>query len=350
MVEAVALRKSSDADRCAASLHMTVDFAKAGKQTGFIHLPLSVHDDAWGVIRIPIAVISRGTGPTVVLEGGNHGDEYEGPIVLGELIRQLDPGQVSGRLIFIPAINLPAVIAGRRTSPIDDLNMNRSFPGDPVGSPTRQIAAYVNDVLFPMADAFLDLHSGGSSLDITPSAVIEPAVDPEQHRRNVAAVQAFGAPMAVVIDNRGDPRTATASAVRAGLTVVGTEMAGGGTVSIDALAVCRRGVRNVLAHLRVLPPAVASPPGAPSPLYDIPGPGAYVLASDEGVFEPFHRNGTQVHAGQIAGLIHFLGDPARPPVELHYGADGVVYGRRQPGPVRPGNCCVVVARRLLAGC
>ena len=103
-------------------------------------------------------------GPTVILEGGNHGDEYEGPIVLGELIRTLDPGAVSGRLIFIPAINLPAVIAARRTSPIDDLNFNRAFPGDPLGSPTQQIVAYVNDVLFPMSDAFLDLHSGGSSL------------------------------------------------------------------------------------------------------------------------------------------------------------------------------------------
>src|SRR6516225_4076562 len=141
-----------------AMLRATVDFGKAGKQTGIVQVPLSVHDDAWGVIPIPISVISNGRGPTVILEGGNHGDEYEGPIALGELVRALDPGAVSGRLIFIPAINLPAVAAARRTSPVDDLNFNRAFPGDPLGSPTQQIAAYVNDVLFPMADAFLDLH------------------------------------------------------------------------------------------------------------------------------------------------------------------------------------------------
>jgi N2-acetyl-L-2,4-diaminobutanoate deacetylase len=117
----------------------------SAKQTGFIQVPLSVHDDAWGVIPIPIAVISNGRGPTVILEGGNHGDEYEGPIALGELIRTLDPGAVSGRLIFIPAINLPAVVAARRTSPLDDLNFNRAFPGNPLGSPTQQIAAYVRD-------------------------------------------------------------------------------------------------------------------------------------------------------------------------------------------------------------
>jgi N2-acetyl-L-2,4-diaminobutanoate deacetylase len=325
-------------------LRATVDFDKSGKQTGLIQVPHSVHDDAWGVIPIPIAVISNGRGPTVILEGGNHGDEYEGPIVLGELIRTLHPGSVSGRLIFIPAINLPAVAAARRTSPLDGLNFNRAFPGDPFGSPTQQIVAYVNDVLFPMADAFLDLHSGGTSLAVIPSAIIEPVADPNRHARNQAAATAFDAPMTVAIDNRGDPRTATASAARAGLTVVGTEMAGGGTVSIDALALCRRGVINVLAHLGSLPPEMSDPPPSPSPLYRLPGPNAYVLATDEGVFEPFHTNGTVVRAGQPAGRIHFLVNPSRPPVELIYEADGVLYGRRQPGKVRPGNCCLVVAR------
>jgi N-alpha-acetyl-L-2,4-diaminobutyrate deacetylase len=157
-------RIAESPSRKSSTVRATVDFEKPGKQTGFIQVPLSVHDDAWGVIPIPIAVISNGRGPTVILEGGNHGDEYEGPIALGELIRALDPGAVSGRLIFIPAINLPAVVAAYRTSPLDDLNFNRAFPGNPLGSPTQQIVAYVNDVLFPMADAFLDLHSGGSSL------------------------------------------------------------------------------------------------------------------------------------------------------------------------------------------
>jgi N2-acetyl-L-2,4-diaminobutanoate deacetylase len=334
------------ASRTRTTLHATVDFDKPGKQMGFIQVPHSVHDDAWGVIRVPIAVISNGPGPTVILEGGNHGDEYEGPIVLGELIRTLDPGLVSGRLIFIPAINLPAVALAHRTSPLDGLNFNRAFPGDSLGSPTQQIVAYVNDVLFPMADAFLDLHSGGSSLDIIPSAIIEPAADRERHARNRAAALAFGAPMTVVIDNRGDPRTATASAARAGLTVVGTEMAGAGTVSIEALNLCRRGVRNVLAHLGALPREMGDPPRAPSALYDLPGSNAYVLATDEGVFEPFHAHGASVRAGQPAGRIHFLVDPRRPPVELAYEADGVLYGRRQPGKVRPGNCCLVVARPL----
>lgn len=320
----------------------TVDFAKPGKQIGVFHVPFSSHDDAWGVVPVPVAVIKNGEGPTVILEGGNHGDEYEGPITLGELIRDLDPAQVSGRLIFIPAINQPAVLAAQRVSPIDGINMNRTFPGDPLGTTTRQIAAFVNDVLFPLGDVFIDLHSGGSSLDIIPSAVIEPGKTPEQHAANVKAALAFGAPVTVVIDNRGDPRTATAAAALAGMTVIGTEMAGGGTVSLDALALCRRGVRNVLAHLGVLSPDFATPPQTEPPVFELSAK-AHVIVEDDGVFEPMHRLGAEVRAGELAGRIHFLTQPGRTPVDLHYRADGIVYGRRQPGRVRPGNCCLVVA-------
>ena len=319
----------------------TVDFDRDGKQIGYLQFPLSVHDDAWGVVPVPVAVIKNGHGPTVILEGGNHGDEYEGPIALGELIRDLDPADVSGRLIFIPAINLPAVNAARRTSPIDDINFNRSFPGDPLGTLTEQIAAYVHDIVMPLGDVFIDLHSGGSSLDIIPSAVIEPGLTPGQHAGNIAAAKAFGTPIAVVIDNRGDPRTATSSAAQLGMTVIGTEMAGGGTVSIDALTLCRQGVRNVLSHVGVLKPAGPVPEHSPR-LYELTA-SAHVLSEDDGVFEPLHKLGTEVKAGELAGRIHFLAQPGRVPVDLHYRASGIVYGKRQFGRVRPGNCCLVVA-------
>lgn len=326
------------------TVHTTIDFDKNGKQTGFFNIPHSPHEDAWGAVRFPICVIANGQGPTAILMAGNHGDEYEGPIALGELIRDLDPAAVSGRLIILPALNLPAVLAGRRTSPVDGLNLNRTFPGDPHGTLTQQITAYVSDVIYPMGDAMIDLHSGGSSLDILPSAIVEPAPDAAHHARNVAAVRAFGAPLEVIVDNLGEPRTSTAAAVRAGMTVVGTEMAGGGTVSTQALGICRRGVRNVLGHLGILAPSAdTAAEAAPRPLMRIPGPGGFVLATRDGVFEPFHARGADVRAGDAAGQIHDLADPARAPEILHFAADGMVYGRRQPGRVVAGNCCLVVA-------
>lgn len=328
----------------ATSAFATVDFERAGKQVGLIMIPHSPHDDAWGVTRIPIAVIQNGSGPTAIVEGGNHGDEYEGPIVISELIRDLDPASIQGRLILLPAINVHAAMAGRRTSPVDGLNFNRTFPGDPRGSITEQISSFVADEIFPLADAFLDLHSGGSSLDLLMSAVIEPTDDAELHRKNVAAALAFAAPVTVVIGNLGDPRTSTAAACRAGLVTVGTEMGGGGTVSPEALTICRDGVRNVLAHLGVLPQRRSVGQRRDERrVLELPGPKAYVFATTDGIFEPFHAKGREVRVGEPAGRIHIPWDPMRPPETLIYEADGILFGRRQPGRVKPGNCCLVVA-------
>jgi len=124
---------------------------------------------------------------------------------------------------------------------------------------------------------------------------------------------------------------------------VGTEMAGAGAVSLDALAICRKGVRNVLAHLGVLEQVGPAPTGQPEAILRIPGPEGFVLATTDGVFEPFHALGTKVSAGQPAGRIHKLTDPSREPEIVRYAADGIVYGRRQPGRVVVGNCCVTVA-------
>ncbi len=321
----------------------SIDFDRGGKQLGFVNFPHSPHEDAWGVTPVPIGVIKNGTGPTVIVQGGNHGDEYEGPITIGELMRDLDPSQVNGRLILLPALNVSAVDGARRTSPIDDLNLNRTFPGDPMGTITEQISAYVNDILFPLADAFVDLHSGGSSLTILPSAIIEPAEDQDLRRRNTKAALAFGAPLAVVLNNLGDTRTSTASSVRAGLVTVGTEMAGAGAVSIEALRLCRQGVRNVLVHLGVLDARHAKPPTTEPRLLKLDGPRAYVYSTSEGVFEPSHEIGTMVDEGTAAGRVHCLTNPERSPETLFFSATGLLYGRRHPGRVRPGNCCLVVA-------
>jgi N-alpha-acetyl-L-2,4-diaminobutyrate deacetylase len=325
------------------TIHTAIDYERDGKQVGHLFLPHSPHEDAWGAIPIPIAVVKNGRGPTVLITGGNHGDEYEGPIAIARLIRELDPGAVQGRLILLPALNLPAALAGRRTSPVDGKNFNRCFPGNPEGTATEQIVFYLNHVLFPLADAFMDLHSGGSSLQILPSAIIEPAPELEQMRRIVAAVRAFDAPWTVLIDNLGDPRTSTAAAVRAGLTVVGTELTGGGGVNPEGLRVAERGVRNVLRHLGVLEGDDPAPSGRAKPVFQIPGPAGYVYAPADGVFEAFHAPGDQVEAGAPAGAIHFLDDPGRPPELARFACSGTLYARRAFGRTVRGNCvCVVI--------
>src|SRR4051794_37823320 len=129
----------------------TVDFDRDGKQHGFLNLPYSRDDSAWGSIMMPITVIKNGVGPTAFLVGGNHGDEYEGQVALLKAAADIDAESVNGRIIILPSLNFPAVQAGSRTSPIDKGNMNRSFPGRPDGGVTEKIADYVQRHILPLA-------------------------------------------------------------------------------------------------------------------------------------------------------------------------------------------------------
>jgi predicted deacylase len=160
-----------------------IDYDKKGKQIGYLYLPYSVTRSAYGNIALPIAVIANGKGPTVLLHAGTHGDEYEGQIALCKLIRALEPDEVNGRIIVMTATNLPAALAGARVSPLDGGNLNRAYPGDPDGGPTKAIAHYVDSVIFPMTDYHLDLHSGGASLDYQPFVSMRRSADPELDRR-----------------------------------------------------------------------------------------------------------------------------------------------------------------------
>ncbi len=206
-----------------------IDLDGNGKQTGFLRLPHSVHRSAYGWIPIPMAVIGNGDGPTILLIAGNHGDEYEGQVALGRLIRALDPAEVQGRIIILPSANFPAAMAGSRTSPLDQGNLNRSFPGDPTGAPTAQIAYYIETELLPRCDFVLDLHSGGSSLTYLPSTLARRPDTAEGVERATELMRVFGAPIGYLVAGGGwGEMTLTAAAHRVGTRHMSTELAGGG--------------------------------------------------------------------------------------------------------------------------
>jgi predicted deacylase len=240
-----------------------IDYERQGKQVDWLNLPHSVTRSAYGAISIPIAVIRNGDGPTVFLMAGNHGDEYEGQIVLAKLIRELEPQHIRGRVIILPAANLPAAMDGARVSPIDQGNLNRAFPGDPHGTPTFAIAHYIDSILYPMAHFHHDLHSGGSSLKYVPFCSMRKSGDAALDARSLAALRAFDAPLSMVWAYNPENRLAGAAAARRGLVSLGGEFGGGGNVDRSSLAMLDRGVRNflqfsgVMAQQETLPPRAA---------------------------------------------------------------------------------------------
>lgn len=318
----------------------TLDFDRDGVEHGFLRLPYSRDESAWGNLMIPVTVVKRGEGPTALLTGANHGDEYEGPVALVDLAATLDPEQITGRVIILPFMNYPAFRAGRRVSPIDGGNMNRIFPGKPDGTITEKIADYVQRTLVPMADIVLDFHSGGRTLDFLPFAASHILPDKAQEARCRAARDAFGAPFAMdmlEIDAVGMFDTAVEEA---GKVFVTTELGGGGTSSARTNRIARRGVRNVLKHAGILAGAVDH---APSVLLDMPSADCFVFSESEGLIEFMADLGDEVRAGDILARVFPTGRTGIAPVEYRAKLDGLFTARHVPGLIGMGDCLAVVA-------
>ncbi|HVM79840.1 MAG TPA: N(2)-acetyl-L-2,4-diaminobutanoate deacetylase DoeB [Stellaceae bacterium] len=322
----------------------TVDFARDGVQHGFLRLPHSRDDSAWGSVMIPIAVVKNGAGPTALLTGGNHGDEYEGPIALFDLARSLTAEEASGRVIILPAMNYPAFRAGRRTSPIDGGNLNRSFPGRPDGTITEKIADYIARTLLPMADLVLDIHSGGKTLDFLPYAAAHVLPDKAQEAHCFAAVEAFAAPYSLrmlEIDARGMFDT---TAEEMGKVFLTTELGGGGTARAETIAIARRGVRNVLRHAGILRGEIER---RPTRWFDMPSADCFVFSEEAGLIETRIDLGAAARAGDIVARVHPIGRTGLTPWEYRARMDGVLVGRHFPGLIQAGDCVAVIGTVLL---
>jgi predicted deacylase len=316
-----------------------VDFERNGRQCDFLSVPISTHQSAYGRIQLPIVCIRNGNGPTALLVAGNHGDEYEGQIALIRLIQTLDPARINGRIIVLSAANLPAALAARRTSPLDDGNLNRAFPGDPDGGPTGMIAHYIETVLLPISDYALDLHSGGSSLLYRPCALVRDNGDKAHVDKTFAALKAFGGSLAYVTDgrNQGAERTLHAAADRCGVVAITAELGGGATVDPEGLKLAEDGTRRVLHHIGILDEAPL-PSHERLRLMEVEGRDAYVLAPETGIFEPRASLDEEVKIDDLAGWIHYPDTPWRDSTPVHFRAGGSVVCRRALCATQRGDC------------
>lgn len=318
-----------------------VDYDRPGRQLGSLHLPHSVDRSAYGTITIPLGVVSGGRGPTVLLTAGTHGDEYEGQIALTKLMRSFDPATLNGRLIILPMLNAPAARAGRRVSPLDGVNLNRAYPGDPLGGPTAAIAHYVSTVLFPMTDLYQDFHAGGASLNYLPFVSIRISGDADLDARALAAARAFGAPRLQVWAYSPDPRLSTSESNRQGIVSLGGEFGGGGAVCREGLAMIERGIPRLLAHLGMIE-RCDGPEGVPAEL-EVLDRDYYVYAETGGLFEPVVALGAEVAGGDPCGYIHLADDAARPAARQSFARSGIVVCQRHPGLVERGDCLAHLA-------
>jgi N-alpha-acetyl-L-2,4-diaminobutyrate deacetylase len=322
-----------------------IDLDAAGRQAGYLRAPLSRNTSGWGTIEIPIVSVKNGSGPTILFTGGVHGDEYEGQIAVSRLARMLDPATVQGRVIMIPALNMPAVMNDTRLSPVDNRDMNRCFPGNPRGTFSEMLAHFIDALVLPHVDISVDLHTCGHSGDAALSTNMHYLPDAAMREKTMAAAAAFGAPYNVVFWGVDEGATLTSAVERRGILSLGTELGGWGRVNVEGVRIADRGVQNIMRHFGLIEgtPETRQKDGAVATRHMmVRDQAGYSFAPTAGLFEPRNVTGDACRAGELVGLLHFIEDVDRPPLEVRYRRDGILWMSAGPGRVQRGDAIAVL--------
>jgi len=205
--------------------------------------------------RPVISVAGEKPGPVLFVNAGVHGGEYPAVEAVIRLGKTLDPKKISGTVILMPVLNLPAFRA--RTPfvcPIDNVNPNRVFPGDPRGSYSEQMTHALINEFVVHADAYVDLHGGDIPEALVPFVICRSGND-DVSERSKAITMAFGLPYVLTVDKPVQPSKGSSSyaaAAEKGVPSILAEAGGVGQMQEDAVELLVNGVVNVLRHLGMI--------------------------------------------------------------------------------------------------
>lgn len=332
-----------------------IDFDRPGKH----HFRLAFHlDSGWGYSLVPITVINglrqprpESEPPGLAAFGGTHGNEWEGQIAVKRLCEQLDPAQMSGRVILMPQLSQSACAANQRISPLDGVNMNRAFPGNPRGTISFRIAHFVKTWVFPRVRVIVDLHAGGREGGFALCTSIHPVPDPAQFAEMTRLASLFDPPFILVYSSEMASGLLTDEAEADGKIAIGGEFGFGEKVSRKGVMHAAEGVRNVLKHCGMLEGTVSRldpSRGRASRLVDARDLEDYIPSPQEGIWEPLVDLGDEVKEGQLLGLLHRFTDHSDPPLAIHAHRSGFIVMMCGTAQCAEGSTLYVVAREIPA--
>lgn len=197
-------------------------------------------------IRVPIVLINgKQPGKTFYLQAISDGNELNGIAVVHNILRTITPSELRGNLIVVPIVNVHAFHAKQAYSPVDNVKMNRCFPGRAEGTSSQRIAYHLFQKAIQHVDYCIDLHQGG----------VQPMIDEvrvrvgEKHQLHSACLElarVFG--IGYILDQKGPKGQLAQAAPDIGIPTIDPEL--GGTHGWDNRSIKKgiRGVLNVLKH------------------------------------------------------------------------------------------------------
>lgn len=326
-----------------------INFDLPGKH----HYQVAFHlDGTWGYSLVPLTVINGKRGPNpngVLCFGGTHGNEYEGQVGLKRLCFDLDPDQMSGRVILMPQLSESACVANSRTSPLDGVNMNRAFPGNSRGTISSRIAHFVKTQVFPHGRVVIDVHSGGMEGAFPHCTSFHPIADPIQREEIAIVSRLFDTGYVLIYASTMASGLLTDEAEAEGKITIGSEFGAG--ASTDRLGVQHtyEGIKNVLRHYGLMSGKIEKirPQGStPTRLIKADKLDAYVPAPCDGIWEPVIAPGHAVARGELLGRLHDFSDHSSEPLNIIAPRDGWVAMLHLGARPRKGQTLFVIAENV----
>lgn len=126
-----------------------------------IHRPkfTTMADGSDGLLTIH-ELAGTGNGPTIGISGSIHGNENAGSQIIRALWPHVRDREITGRIMLLPVANPRAFAVNKRYTPIDELNLNRQFPGSRSGWYSDHLAACITTEFLERIDIHVDLHAG----------------------------------------------------------------------------------------------------------------------------------------------------------------------------------------------
>jgi predicted deacylase len=195
-----------------------------------------------GALTMPVEVIvGDEPGPVLALTSTVHGDELNGIEIIRQLIPLLSPNMITGALVAIPIVNVPAFLNQSRYLP-DRRDLNRVFPGSKNGSQASRIAFALMEQVIKQCSHLIDIHSASAHRSNSPqirASLSSPEI--------VELAKAFGAPFIIHAAERdGSLRMAAAGC---GITSMVYEAGDASRFDKDAIETGLHGVLGVMHHL-----------------------------------------------------------------------------------------------------
>jgi len=258
--------------------------------------PGSIERLSWapfsGIAEATSVVVARGVrpGPTLCLTAAVHGNEINGIRIVQRIIHSLEPDKLSGNVIAVPIVNLQGF---RRKSRYlsNRRDLNRYFPGHPLGNAAARIAYSFFHGIVMQCDALVDIHTASfqrTNLTQLRANALKPAVK--------RLTQGFG-PIAV-LHSEGIRGTLRRAADAAGVPAVTLELGESHRIQLAKVEQGYRGIQSLMAALEMVD---KKKPVADAPL--IFHRSIWVRGNGGGLFLSRVSLGQAVHAGQLLGIV-----------------------------------------------